>query len=121
MIEVLVALLVFALVATASTQVGSQYINTYERIRDKTMATWIADNRMNEFRLSDTFPDISITTRDQDYGPYRWRLETSVMSTEDAAIRRVEIAVSRYVEDRPEPLSIYTLIGFVGEPQGASQ
>jgi len=118
LIEVLVALLVFALVATAATQVGSQYIASYERIRDKTMATWIADNRMNELRLAATFPGISQNNDDLDYGPYRWRVLTDVQGTQDPTIRRVEVTVSRYLEQRPEPLSIYTLTGFVGEPRG---
>lgn len=118
LIEVLVALLVFALVATTATQVGSQYIASYERIRDKTMATWIADNRMNELRLATNFPGISQNNDDLDYGPYRWRVLTDVQGTQDPTIRRVEVTVSRYLEQRPEPLSIYTLTGFVGEPRG---
>lgn len=118
LIEVLVALLVFALVATAATQVGSQYIGSYERIRDKTLATWIADNRMNELRLADRFPDISQTSRDQDYGPYRWKVLTDVQGTQDPTIRRVEVTVFRYLDERAEPLPIYTLAGFVGEPRG---
>lgn len=121
LIEVLVALLVFALIATATTQVGSQYIASYERIRDKTMATWVADNRMNELRLSDTFPAISENSQDQDFGPYRWRLVTAVSGTEDPSIRRVEVSVSRYVEDRSEPIPAQTLIGFIGEPVGTGQ
>ena len=43
LIEVLVALLVFGLIATAAAEVGSQYISSYERIRDKTLAGWVAD------------------------------------------------------------------------------
>ncbi|SFM25840.1 type II secretion system minor pseudopilin GspI [Marinobacter zhejiangensis] len=121
LIEVLVALLVFALVATAATQVGSQYISSYERIRDKTMATWIADNRMNELRLSETYPGISESTDDLDFGPYRWRVLTAIKGTEDPLIRRVEVTVYRYIEERSEPLSIYTLTGFVGEPRGNGQ
>ena len=43
LIEVLVALLVFGLIATAAAEVGGNYITSFERIRDKTLAG--ADNR----------------------------------------------------------------------------
>ena len=59
LIEVLVALLVFGLIATAAAEVGSQYISSYERIRDKTLAGWVAENRINEIRLQANLPSIS--------------------------------------------------------------
>ncbi len=51
LLEVLVALLVFGLIATAAAEVGSNYISSFERVRDKTLAGWLAENRVNELRL----------------------------------------------------------------------
>lgn len=117
LIEVLVALLVFALIGTAASQVGSQYISSYERIRDKTFATWLADNRINELRLADSFPDIAENTDDLDYGPFRWRILTSVKGTAEPTIRRVDVTVFKFADERSDPREIYTLAGFIGEPK----
>lgn len=115
LIEVLIALLVFGLIATAAAQVGSQYISSYERIRDKTLASWLADNRINQIRLQEALPDISETSRDADYGPYRWQVTTAVLATAEPKMRRVEVTVARYRDDRAEPVPIHTLAAFVGE------
>lgn len=115
LIEVLVALLVFGLIATAAAEVGSQYIGSYERIRDKTLAGWLADNRINELRLEEDLPGISENSRDTEYGPYRWQVTTRVMATEDPKMRRIEVTVARYTGERSEPAPIHTLSAFLGE------
>lgn len=115
LIEVLVALLVFGLIATAAAQVGSQYIGSYERIRDKTLAAWMADNRINELRLEKELPGISENNRDVEYGPYQWQVTTRVLATEDPTMRRIEVTVARYTDNSPEPAPVHTLSAFVGE------
>ncbi|EMP56767.1 general secretion pathway protein I [Marinobacter santoriniensis NKSG1] len=115
LIEVLVALLVFGLIAAASAEVGSQYISSYERVRDKTLAGWIADNRINEIRLQDALPGISENSSDLDYGRYRWRVTTTVKGTAEPTMRRVEVSVEKYVGDRADPVPVHTLTAFVGE------
>lgn len=116
LIEVMVALLVFGLIAAAASEVGSQYIGTFERVRDKTLATWIAENRMAELRLQENFPGIDETTRELEYGPARWQVTTEISATEEASIRRVDIHVGRYsAEESADPPRLHTLSGFIGE------
>lgn len=116
LIEVLVALLVFGLIATAAAQVGSQYIASYERVRDKTLAGWLADNRINELRLQETLPGISENSRDTGFGPYRWQVTTAILATADAKMRRIEVSVAKYREESQEPVPLHTLSAFVGVP-----
>ncbi|MCG2580505.1 MAG: type II secretion system minor pseudopilin GspI [Marinobacter sp.] len=115
LIEVLVALLVFGLIATAAAEVGSQYIASYERIRDKTMAGWIADNRISELRLQEALPDISENSDDLNYGPYRWQVTTAVLGTEEPTMRRIEVTVARFRDDGSDPVPVHTLSAFIGE------
>lgn len=115
LIEVLVALLVFGMIATAAAQVGSQYISSFERIRDKTLASWIADNRINEVRLQDGLPSVRETTTDVEYGKFQWQVTTNISATEEASMRRVDISVARYRDGDSDPLPVHTLSGFVGE------
>ncbi|MFT5987784.1 MAG: general secretion pathway protein I [Marinobacter psychrophilus] len=114
LIEVLVALLIFGLIATAAAQVGSQYIASYERVRDKTLAAWLAGNRINEIRLQSSLPATNGAVSDQEFGPYRWQVITRVTNTEDANIRRVEVTVSRYRDESSDPDSVHSLAAFVG-------
>ena len=114
LIEVLIALLVFGLIATAAAEVGSQYISSYERVRNKTLASWLADNRINEVRLRENLPGISENSEDTDFGPYRWRVTTAILATAEAKMRRVEVTVARYREDGAAPVPVHTLSAFVG-------
>lgn len=115
LIEVLVALLVFGIIATAAAEVNSQYISSYERIRDKTLAGWVADNRINEIRLQENLPSISETSDDIEYGPFRWRVTTAVKGTEVASFLRVDVTVARYRGNEAEPAPVHTLSSFIGE------
>ncbi|MBE0485660.1 type II secretion system minor pseudopilin GspI [Marinobacter sp.] len=115
LLEVLIALLVFGLIATAAAEVGSQYIASYERVRDKTLAGWLADNRINELRLQEDLPGISENTNDRDYGTYRWQVTTVVQGTAEPSMRRVEVTVARYINGQTEPMPVHTLSAFMGE------
>lgn len=114
LIEVLVALLVFGIIATVAAQMSSQYISTYERVRDKTFAGWVADNRINELRLQEDLPSVSVNTDDIEYGPFRWQVRTAVINTQDPAIRRIEVAVGKFRGDGTEPSRIHSLSAFIG-------
>jgi len=114
LIEVLVALLVFSIIATIAAQMSSQYIGTYERVRDKTLAGWVADNRINELRLQEELPSVSDNSEELEYGPFRWRVDTLVINTQDPAIRRVEVAVSKFRGDGSEPAQVHSLAAFIG-------
>lgn len=115
LLEVLVALLVFALIATAAAEVGSNYISSFERVRDKTLAGWVAENRINELRLQDNLPGVSENSEDTDYGSFRWRVTTVVQGTAEPTMRRVEVTVAKYPDGQSKPFSVHTLSAFLGE------
>lgn len=116
LIEVLVALMVFGLIATAASQVGSQYLNSFERVRDLTLASWIAGNRMNEVRLQEAFPSVSENSDELEYAGRRWRVITEVSDTDEDSMRRVVVRVEAY-RDRGEPVQLQSLSGFIRDPE----
>lgn len=116
LIEVLVALMVFGLIATAASQVGSQYLNSYERVRDLTFASWIAGNRMNEIRLQEAFPSVSENSEELEYADRRWRVITEVSDTDEDSMRRVEIRVQTY-RGQGDPVQLQSLSGFIRDPE----
>ncbi|BFN14171.1 type II secretion system minor pseudopilin GspI [Marinobacter sp. RI1] len=115
LIEVLVALLVFGLIATAAAEVGGNYITSFERIRDKTLAGWVAENRINELRLQDELPGISENSEDTDFGNFRWRVTTVVEATAEPTMRRIEVTVAKYSGAQSEPFAVHTVAAFLGE------
>lgn len=116
LIEVLVALMVFGLIATAASQVGSQYVSSFERVRDRTFAAWIAGNRMNEVRLQEDFPSVAENSDELEYAGRRWRVITEVSDTDEESMRRVEIRVEAY-RDSGEPAQLQSLSGFIRDPE----
>lgn len=116
LIEVLVALMVFGLIASAASQVGSQYMGSFERVRDLTLASWIAGNRMNEIRLQEEFPPVSKSSDELEYAGRRWRVITDVSDTDEESMRRVEVRVEAY-RDRGEPAQLQSLSGFIRNPE----
>lgn len=117
LIEVLVALLVFSLIASIAAKRSSQYILSYERTRDKTFASWIADNRISELRLQEKLPDVSETRDDIEFGPSDWQITTTVVATQDPTIRRVEVAVGKYRGTEDDPPPTQSLTAFIGNQQ----
>lgn len=116
LIEVLVALMVFGLIATAASQVGSQYMGSFERVRDLTLASWLASNRMNEVRLQEQFPSVSENAEEVDYAGRRWRVITKVSETDEDTMRRVEVSIQAY-RGSGDPSQIQTLSGFLRDPE----
>ncbi|MFV8572557.1 type II secretion system minor pseudopilin GspI [Marinobacter sp. SBS5] len=114
LLEVLIALLVFSLIATAAAEVGSQYISSFERVRDKTLAGWIAENRINELRLQETLPGTSENSQDSEFGTYRWQVTTVVQGTAEPSMRRVEVTVAKYPSEKNEPYPVHSLSAFLG-------
>ncbi|PPK50772.1 type II secretion system minor pseudopilin GspI [Marinobacter persicus] len=115
LLEVLVALLVFGLIAGAASRVASNYITGFERVRDNVLAGWLADNRINQLRLENALPPISESAEDQDYGPFRWRITTVVTGTAEPTMRRVEVIVAKYQNEQTEPFRVMSLSAFLGE------
>ena len=114
LLEVMVAVLVFGLIATAAARVAGNYITGYERVRDKTMAGWIADNEVSRLRLGSSLPPVSESARDIHYGRSDWQVTTQVAGTSEAGMRRVEVTVGRYPGEGEKPYSVLTLQAFIG-------
>ncbi len=97
LVEVLVALMVFAIVGfTVSSRVGDIVNQTFGMER-RTVAHWVADNHINRMRISRRQTSDPIRTgRDQErvlMGGREWRLNINVEDTSHPWLRRVEIDV----------------------------
>ncbi len=116
LLEVVIALMVFALIGTSIQKVTSQTISQYERIRLKTMANWIAENKMVEVRLSGDLPQTRETKEDIAFGKDHWKIVSKVSKTTDANFNRVDLVIFHKASDDQfeEGNQILSYSGFAG-------
>ncbi|KXS55270.1 MAG: general secretion pathway protein I [Marinobacter sp. T13-3] len=112
LIEVLVALLVFGLLAGAAGSVASNAIGTHKRVEDKTLASWLAQNTITETRLAGTLPANAANTESVEYANRQWQVRTQIAPTEDNALRRVTVTVAQ-PDSQGEPRPVHTLVAFI--------
>lgn len=115
LIEVMIALMVFGLLAAMLQEVASSYIGNYRRIESQTMASWIAQNRLTEMRLQDQMPGTGSSDEEVEFGGHDWELETEISETEDPAIRRVEMTLYLAPEGQGERRQQLLFTGFLGQ------
>ena len=115
LLEVMVALLIFALLAASVQRTSSQYFSQFARIEGKTLGTWIAENQLAQLRLQDALPGIAENSDELDYADRHWRVTTKVSATQEPKIRRVDITVSLFEDQGQEPAQQIIYSGFVGK------
>lgn len=111
LLEVLVALAIVAVGMVAVFVQAGQATHATALMRDKSMASWIAMNRMTEISLEAGFPDPGEGGGTVEFGDRRWLWREEISDTPSPAIRRVDIRVS--LENRPDQ-TLHTLSGFLG-------
>jgi general secretion pathway protein I len=112
LLEVMVALIIVALSLTALTASMNQMIDAANTMRERTFASWIAQNKIAEIRLANVLPDEGTSSGDIEFGNADWEWEAVISNTEIENFRRIDVAVSQYGSD----YVILTVTGFIGEP-----
>jgi general secretion pathway protein I len=87
-------------------------------LRDRTFATWIADNRITEIRISGEMPSVEETAGEVEFAGRRWHWLTKVSQTQVQGLRRIDVSVRR--DEDPDGSTLVTLAGFVGAVATAS-
>lgn len=109
------ALLVFGMIAATVQHASSLYFSHYQRIESKTLATWIAENRIAELRLAKQMPGLGKETREVRFGTGDWFMETSVTETEEPLMRRVEVRVDLIGESDGQRRRQVVFEGYLGQ------
>jgi len=126
LLEVLVALAIFALVAASVLGVSARSLQTAARLEDKTLAMWIADNQLNDMQLAPTVPGVGNQQGQVDFANRQWQWQSTVEDTSEPTMRRITVWVATRdergrggeIKDR----AVASLVGFVTtEPIEAGQ
>jgi general secretion pathway protein I len=93
LVEVLVALMVVAIGLAALMITVSSTARTSGYLRDKTLAEWIALNRLTEVRLNLAKSGQNTDTGEIDYANRSWHYDTRYFDTSFATMKRVVVRV----------------------------
>jgi general secretion pathway protein I len=112
LVEVMIALAIIAISLTTIAVVMGAMLNNATTMRDRTFASWIAQNVIVELRLGGTMPELGSRNGDIEYANtfWDWRVEISETGIEN--LLRIDVSVFHSGEDQP----VRMVTGFVGEP-----
>jgi general secretion pathway protein I len=111
LVEVLAALAVIAIALTAVMTSYSQGIGTTIALRDRTIAMWVAKNRLVTHQMSTAWPTTDTTEGTEEMAGKQWRWREQVSATPDADIRRIEIEI----RSAPDREALARLVGFLAK------
>lgn len=94
LLEAMVALVIVALGMMAVTTQINRYAMTAAYMEEKTLASWIASNRIVEISVGNVWPEIGAEEDELDYAGRRWSLRIEVSETAVDNLRRVDVDVA---------------------------
>jgi general secretion pathway protein I len=93
LIEVMVALAILALGMMAVSKALNDYTVAATYVEEKTLASWIATNKLTELSIAPTWPSIGDYEEDVEFAGQQWRCEIVVEETPVASLHRVDVSV----------------------------
>lgn len=117
LLEVLVALAVLAITLGALIKGGSEVATNGAYLRDKTLAQWVARNRVAELQLETQWPETGSREGREEMAGREWFWRSAVSETFDEDVRRLEVGV--YADERREEL-LDRVVAFLPRPEGAA-
>ena len=112
LIEVMVALVIIAISLTGMAVTMGGMLNNATTLRERTYASWIAQNKIVEMRLANIVPEVGETSGEIEYANTFWDWRAEVSETGIENLYRVDVEIARPAS----PDSIRTVTGFLGEP-----
>jgi general secretion pathway protein I len=113
LLEILIALAILAIALSSIIAVASNQSMNVSYLRDKTLAHWVAMNKITELRVTNEWPKTGTKKGDEEMGLRKWYWEREISKTPDDRVRQVEIRV--YLNKNDEN-SVTRLISFLSQP-----
>lgn len=93
LIEIIIAVAVLATAMGAIITGMARYADNAATLREKTVALWVAHNRLTELQLEPGWPETGKSDGDVEMAGAEWRWFVTVAETPDPNVRRVDIRV----------------------------
>lgn len=95
LLEVLVAVAVLAIAMAAVISAMARQADNAGYLKQKTIAMWVAHNRLSELQLEGRAPDTGRSDGTAEMGGVEWRWDMTVTNTQDPRLARIDIEVKR--------------------------
>ena len=118
LIEVMVALLIVSLGMLAAINAVSQTVSNASYLREKTLAHWVAINKLTEVRLNPVPPLGGDTKGEIDMAGTTWQWRMTVNPTQVSTMQRIDIKVAP--KSAGDDASIASVSGFYGRAVAGS-
>jgi general secretion pathway protein I len=112
LVEVMVALVIVSIALASMTVTMGSMLNNATTLRERTYASWIAQNKIVEYRLANEVPDTGTTSGEVDYANVTWEWEANIDETGIENLLRIDVSVGFAGSNQV----IRTVTGFIGEP-----
>ena len=93
LIEVIAAVAVLAIALSAILAGMTHYATSAARLKQKTVALWVAHNRLTELELQSAAPPIGKSDGDTTMAGLKWKWFVDVQATPDDRLHRIDIRV----------------------------
>jgi len=113
LLEVMVALLIFAMTGTAILKAAGDHLSSVGQVEAVTFANWVASNRLSQLQLETTWPPKNNVKGNMEMADRTWYWRQSVTKTNDDDLRAVTIYVG---EDKEYASSVTSVTTFVAKP-----
>lgn len=114
LLEVLVALVFFALIGMVLQQVTASTVNQYLAVRHKMFSSWLAENKLTELQLAKSLPATKELKEDVEFANEEWQIISKVQKTQNADINKVDVEIYHIDASTNEKNKKLTLTGFIG-------
>lgn len=113
LLEILVALAIFAVVSVAAYRQLAGIASASSRIDEKNLAFIVAENALEEYFFDRSWPSIGSEEKEYTLGGRDWRVITEVQETDNKDIRRLQAAV--YLDSGDKNASLVTIYRMMGK------
>ena len=116
LLEVLIALAVLTIGLGTVIKVTGNQASQLAYLKDKTIALWVANNKVNEVQLNN-WPGTGTSSGREFMASQEWQWKLKVSNTADKDLRRLDVEVKR-ANKKGEP--VIRFISFVGKKENKS-
>ncbi|TDU31588.1 general secretion pathway protein I [Panacagrimonas perspica] len=114
LIEVLVAVAVLAIAMAAVIGAMARQASNAGYLKQKTVAMWVAHNRLAELQLQTEPPDTGRSDGKAEMSGIEWRWDMAIVKTQDSRLLRVDIEVRSPTQTEKEG-ALAQVTGFLAQ------
>lgn len=116
LIEMLVALAVVAIALSALSSNYISYFDTTSRLKENTLARWIAENQLAQTQIETPWPALGTTQGTLRYAGQQWDWQQNVRPSPDRDFRQIQVQIGKKTGLGQSMSPLFQLVGYARNP-----